>query len=102
MEVRQFAERVLYGDTLEQKLQTVGALTDRSPGAGLRGLCLPGRPAGLGFSNTQSGRSEFPNPSQFEDDQQRGFALHFFANHELVALELMALMLLRFQSPQGL
>ncbi|MGC6418525.1 MAG: DUF455 family protein [Bradymonadia bacterium] len=96
MEVRQFAERVLYGDTLEQKLQTVGALTDRSPGAGLRGLCLPGRPAGLGFSNTQSGRSEFPNPSQFEDDQQRGFALHFFANHELVALELMALMLLRF------
>ena len=96
MEVRQFAERVLYGDTLEQKLQTAGTLTDNVPGAGLRGICLPGRPAGLGFSNTQSGRSEFPNTSQFEDDRQRGFALHFFANHELVALELMALMLLRF------
>ena len=40
--------------------------------------------------------SEFPRLADLESDRLRGQVLHFFANHELLALEIMALTLLRF------
>ncbi len=95
-----WAERVLLGETLADKLAPPG------PGAESPGLLVtlpdaPGRPAGLRFDDP---RPKPPSPRRADLDRAdgRGRVLHGFANHELLALELMALMLLRFaDAPEG-
>ena len=56
----------------------------------------PVRPAGMSLVSGRSRRVNFPTRAQLNTESMRGRALHFFANHELLALELMALALLRF------
>ncbi|HWD92781.1 MAG TPA: DUF455 family protein [Verrucomicrobiae bacterium] len=96
MELRDFAERVLFATTLEEKLQSVAVVTDEHPGPALIAPHAPGRPAGLRFKAQGSGKADFPGVQHLEREQERGRLLHFFANHELLATELMALALLRF------
>ena len=96
MEIREFAERVLFGTTLEGKLEPPGSdLTDDRPGSALAAPEHPGRPAALRFKGPGGGR-DFPDLRALEQERERGRLLHFFANHELLATELMALVLLRF------
>ncbi|MGE9270255.1 MAG: DUF455 family protein [Verrucomicrobiales bacterium] len=97
MTVREFAERVLHGTSLEEKLAPppVGGLEDVARGRALAVPDLPGRPPELKLV-PQGVRAEFPGTSRIEDDRERGRLLHFFANHELLATELMALVLLKF------
>jgi len=93
MEIREFAQAVLFAPGLQDKLLDPGRLTDRAPGPALSEIPeRPGRSAALRLSD---GRG-MPFPKRFEEASARGLALHFFANHELLAMELMALMLLRF------
>ncbi|MHC5067445.1 MAG: DUF455 family protein [Planctomycetota bacterium] len=93
MEVRALAEQVLYGTTLADKLMTPGQLSDASPGRALTRVPeQPGRPPEL----NRKGRAAFPDLSDLSAAATRGQILHFFDNHELLALELMALALLRF------
>lgn len=101
-EISRFAERILFGDTLEDKLSGPSApLTDEQPAPAIAVPEAPGRPATLVLGSTR-GLFSFPAPGRFESDEARGRALHFFANHELLAMELMALMLLRFpEAPPG-
>ena len=97
MELRELAERVLFATTLEEKLQCPAAITDEQPGPALAAPAMPGRPAELHFKSNGSGeKSAFPGLRQLDDEHERGRLLHFFANHELLATELMALVLLRF------
>jgi len=96
MELRDFAEQILFATTLEEKLRAPDSITDENPGAPLLHLAMPGRPAELLFKPQGSGKAEFPGVQQLEREQERGRLLHFFANHELLATELMALALLRF------
>ena len=96
MEIREFAERVLHSSSLDEKLARPGRLTDVSPGAGYTHTPMPARPEGLSFSPSGQDRVTFPKSAALRDPEARGRALHFFANHELLALELMALALLRF------
>ncbi len=96
MELRDFAERVLFATTLEEKLRAPEAITDEHPGAPLLQVEAPGRPAELQFKAQGSGKADFPSVHRLEKEQERGRLLHFFANHELLATELMALALLRF------
>jgi uncharacterized ferritin-like protein (DUF455 family) len=96
MELREFAEQVLFATTLEEKLRTPEIITDEHPGAPLLTVEAPGRPAGLQFKAQSSGKADFPGVHRLEKEQERGRLLHFFANHELLATELMALALLRF------
>jgi len=96
MELRDFAEQVLFARTLEEKLHRPDAVTDNRPGPALPVPAAPGRPAGLHFKRTRSERTDFPGADQLEHERERGQLLHFFANHELLATELMALVLLRF------
>lgn len=96
MELREFAERVLFATTLEEKLQTPVHITDEHPGTVLVTPSAPGRPANLVFKPHASGKSEFPGLHRLEDQAERGKLLHFFGNHELLATELMALVLLKF------
>ena len=97
MELREFAERVLFATTLDEKLICPDQLTDERPGAAIIAPAAPGRPAVLQFKPPGTGgKSEFPGLHQLEKKSERGKLLHFFANHELLATELMALVLLKF------
>jgi uncharacterized ferritin-like protein (DUF455 family) len=97
MELREFAEQVLFATTLEEKLRAPGELTDHHPGTALVTPPAPGRPTNLVFKpHGTSDKSEFPGLHLLEQDRERGKLLHFFGNHELLATELMALVLLKF------
>ena len=96
MELRAFAEQVLFARTLEEKLQCPEILTDEHPGLAVDVPQQPGRPSELRFKGAEAPRAEFPPAHRLGDERSRGQLLHFFANHELLATELMALVLLRF------
>lgn len=97
MEFREFAGRILDGDRLSDKLAPpTGRLTDLSPGPRLAQVPdAPARPAPLDL-RTQRARAPFPSRARLHEPAEAGATLHAFANHELLALELMALALLRF------
>ncbi|MCB9646123.1 MAG: DUF455 family protein [Deltaproteobacteria bacterium] len=93
MELRALAEAVLFSARMDGKLLRPDALTDAAPALALVQLPdAPGRPAGL----VLGAGKKAPFPADLTADSGRGLAMHFFANHELLAMELMALMLLRF------
>jgi uncharacterized ferritin-like protein (DUF455 family) len=96
MELREFAKRVLFATTLEEKLLRPAAITDERPGSALATPAAPGRPAELQFKVTGDARDSFPGTRKLENETERGKLLHFFANHELLATELMSLVLLKF------
>ncbi len=93
MEISEYAKTILLSANMADKLIAPEGFTDRAPGVGLSKVpVFPGRPKNLGLDETRA--THFPK--HYETPEARGLALHFFANHELLALELMALMLLRF------
>ena len=98
MELRAFAERVFFGSRLEDKLRGptggLGALEDRAPGRAWSWE-LPGRPEALAIAPRER-RVRMPRDGAMSDARMRRRALHAFANHELMALELMAWALLAF------
>lgn len=99
MELRDFAESILFEPDLERKLATpTSPFTDCMPGkAIIKSSLTPARPEILRMQprrEHQQPRNQIPN--NFEDPEARGLILHAFANHELLALELMALAILRF------
>ena len=95
--VSDFAERVLLSTSLEDKLaHAPTSLALEPPRRGsFTSPTLPGRPYHL-KPKSNDGKSPFPSADQIHDEEQRGILLHFFANHELIAVELMALALLKF------
>lgn len=94
--MRKIAERVLFAETLEEKLRPgVAAASDDAPGPAIALPDAPGRPAELRVRG-DGVRVDFPGIHRLDDDRERGVMLHFLANHELLAAELMALVLLRF------
>ncbi|MDA7643727.1 ferritin-like domain-containing protein [Verrucomicrobiales bacterium] len=96
MELHEFAERVLLATTLEEKLAPPNSrLVDESRGEAKISPSMPGRPDALIFERLGT-RTALPSLARLGDDKDRGRLLHFFANHELLAAELMALVLLKF------
>lgn len=95
MELRELAERVLFGSTLADKLATPDRLVDTRPGPAIDAPRWPARTEALRLDRDRPARP-FPSVSELDDPDARAFVLHSFANHELLATELMALMLLRF------
>ena len=102
MEIRQFAERILFGTSWDEKLLALDRYEDKAPGASIATPAAPGRPEGLGFDEWY-GRQKlnFRDVRNFHSEKECGLVLHFFANHELLALELMALALLKFPDAPG-
>ncbi|MDG1896059.1 MAG: DUF455 family protein [Fuerstiella sp.] len=95
MELRAFAERVLLSDSLSEKIQRPATtLTDHSPGAALR-VDNPVRPGNLQFAPRRTAPT-MPKPQAFIEPKKRAVAHHIMANHELQALEVMAMVLLAF------
>ncbi len=103
-EIREVAEAVLFGRSLDEKL-SVGKYSGTSPKivtdvvreCGVSLPSLPGRPSELIISERGlSAGSTFPKVNRMDETAERGKMLHFLANHELLATELMALVLLKF------
>ncbi len=88
--VHDFAERLVFGDKLTDKLFHPEKINFQSFSA-VSTPDSPGRPVNLLFS-----KERLAFPKDFTSPFSRGLALQFFANHELLAIELMALCLLRF------
>ena len=95
MELRAFAEQVLLSESLADKVQRPATtLTDHMPGVALR-MERPVRPGNLLFAPRRTA-PPMPKPQAFIDPQKRAVAHHIMANHELQALEVMAMVLLAF------
>lgn len=91
MHYREYARLLLEGTSLEDKLITLKNI-DYTEDIKFYELPLnPGRDNRLKFDNQQI---KFPKNTSFHLEEKRGLALHFFANHELLAIEMMAAALL--------
>ena len=97
MEINEWCERILFGASWEDKLCELDVYEDLSR----KEITLPffpGRPPGLGLDEWKKReRTSFREVGRFHSEKERGLVLHFFANHELLAVELMALAILKFQ-----
>lgn len=94
--MREVAERVLFGSSLGEKLALAPArVLDDVPGPAIATPGSPGRPVELAIRD-RGVKPKFPGVNRLDDDRERGVLLHFLANHELLAAELMALVLLKF------
>ncbi len=93
--VYDWCRQLLYGTELPQKLAICGPIQslEREAHPASDYPALPGRNSRLTFSQQQL---KFPKVSSLNQNQQKAMALHFFANHELLAIEMMAACLLRF------
>ena len=95
MELRVFAERILFSDSLEAKLERVRSdFIDPLPGESIR-VTEPVRSANLRFAAARTAPA-MPHPTTFCNPEKRAIAHHIMANHELQALEVMAWVLLAF------
>ncbi|MEM6912004.1 MAG: DUF455 family protein [Verrucomicrobiota bacterium] len=96
-EIRAVAERVLFSSSLEEKLSAppLSQVSDHQPGPAILTPASPGRPDALTFDRKDR-EAGLPSRHEIGGEEDRGRLLHFFANHELLATELMALVLLKF------
>jgi len=95
MEIRAFAERLLFAPSLDDKLRRADdELTDERPGDAVD-VAAPARSENLQFAPRRTAPA-MPPPGGFHLPRNRGVAHHIMANHELQAVEVMASVLLRF------
>lgn len=95
MELREFAERVLLSPSLELKTaRPTTPFQDSHPGPPTR-IDRPVRPPQLQFAPRRTA-PPMPKAQSLQDPVRRGIAHHIMANHELQALEVMAMVLLAF------
>lgn len=88
MEMREWAIRILSADTLEEKLLSPEELTDENPGSALF-FKEPVRPISMSFQK-RSREEKLPPFQEHRSEEKRAVCLHRFANHELLAVEIMA------------
>lgn len=98
MTVHSYAESILLANTLDGKLAPPppGLVLDPPRKGSYRTPTLPGRPRELMPRRAGDSRTKIPSAGQLADEEHRSTLLHFFCNHELIAVELMALALLKF------
>ncbi len=91
LSLEDYCKQLLYGTSLEEKLTVQKNLSFNSFDA--YEMKDPGRPTRLKFSAEQI---KFPKKTSFHLDEKKALAIHFFANHELLAIEMFAQALLMF------
>ena len=93
MTIEEYCQQILLGESLEDKL--LQSDVSLNPYKALKKMPhFPGRSPELSFGIKKS--MALPSVHQLEHRKNRGLLLHFFLNHELLALEIMALVLLKF------
>lgn len=91
MHYREYARLLLEGGELADKLHPAKDLDFSASVTEYELPKNPGRNERLKFQEEQV---KFPRAASFHLDDKKGLALHFFANHELMAIEMMAAALL--------
>lgn len=94
MELSAFARQVLFSAEIAAKLVRPAGLTDAAPEPALR-VETPARPEALRFAARRTAPA-MPKADSLKDPGKRAIAHHIMANHELQALEVMAMVLLAF------
>lgn len=96
IQLQDFAKQVLFGTTMEEKLSFPREeIIDTKPGTAIVTPRTLTRPKHL-MLRENGVRANHPSIAKLVDEKERGRLLHFFGNHELLATELMALVLLKF------
>ncbi|MCR9202956.1 MAG: ferritin-like domain-containing protein [Halobacteriovoraceae bacterium] len=93
MRVSDFANHILSLGSLENKLLDSEIISDYNFNFQPQRFSIPVRDEEIAFSDEQL---KFPKKGALKNERERGKALHFFANHELLAIEMMAQALLLF------
>ena len=96
MNVIDFCQKIIFSPTLEDKLISPDTVDCFRPLD--NPFELPKYPARESYYDFSENRFKFPKPGSLHDENKRGVALHFFANHELLAIEMMAGAILKFSS----
>lgn len=92
MNIYEYANILLNGSSLEDKLLPAHDISFEGSSTSFKVKSVPGRSDKLALSTKQI---KFPKISTFHLEDRRGLALHFFANHELLAIEMMAAAILK-------
>lgn len=96
IQLQEFAKQVLFGTTMEEKLSFPREeIIDTIPGNAIKTPRILTRPPHLKLRE-DGVKATHPSIAKLIDEKERGKLLHFFGNHELLATELMALVLLKF------
>lgn len=90
MEVHDYAYQVLFGASLENKLLERSCIDWRITRKDYEGIAIPELPARDEKIAISEAQSKFPKINTLHIQERRGAALHFFANHELLAIEMLA------------
>lgn len=93
MNVTEWARSILEGETLAEKLRPIALSSPLGEWKGYELPRMPGRATKLQFSDAQF---KFPKAPALGGVEGRTKALHSFANHELLAIEMMAAALLLY------
>ncbi len=97
MNVKEWAEQLLYGENIEDKLFCPDSFEFSSLKCTAKVPSRPARAAAIKFSNQQI---KFPKTKSLHQQDKRLLALHTFANHELMAIEIFAAFFLLFPIEQ--
>lgn len=87
MNIYDYASELLFGDSVQRKCTNVDLNTEFSEYKSIDLPSNPGREKKLLFSNKQI---KFPKGESVKSPDKMAQALHFFGNHELMAIEMMA------------
>ena len=95
MDILQQAQLIVEGENLEDKLKRLkySSIPNSDSYKRLDSIKTPGRSKKIKFSTIQL---KFPNENKITTPEGTAIALHFFANHELLAIEMMAMAIIKF------
>ena len=96
MDIRQFAKKILFANSIDEKLFSPSEFSFSDNFKSITLPSYPSRPSELSLSDNKV-KTSFPKISELDQSRKRGEILHFFANHELLAMELMALCILKLK-----
>lgn len=93
MNIIDYCEHILFCPKVEDKLLSPSEVSCFERKVGKTIPVMPARDSQYKFSEK---RAKFPKAGSLHDDKNKALALHFFANHELLAIEMMAGAIIKF------
>ena len=93
MNVFKYCEKIIYSKSLEEKLLSPSIVTCFEYQKTKEIPKRPYRPEGFSFTES---KAKFPKPGSLKENKNKIVALQFFANHELLAIEMMASAIILF------